>query len=125
MEAFPGTTPCIQAVQTFVNEWNAVVESNGFKTVYYESTCGSYPNNMADIAWWPRELWGARHDGNPHTSEMSCVDPGNWWNQERHKQYAGTHPEQWSWLVISIDNDCANSWLAPSDRWNPFNADCV
>jgi hypothetical protein len=124
MEAFnTNDVPCIQAVQTFINEFNNIVEANGYKTGYYGSTCASAAANVAQIPTWPRMFWGAQWDGNPSTGAMNCVSPGDWWNRERYKQYVGGHPENYGGVVISMDNDCANSWVSPA-KFDPGDASC-
>lgn len=121
MEAFnTGNSSCLAAVKSFVNGWVHQLHVAPAQVAgYYGSSCASAVDAMSTLANVPNYINGADWDGNPSTSDISCVPSTHWVYHQRLKQYRGGHNETWNGVTLNIDSNCANGPLAPSaTSWN-------
>lgn len=109
LEAYTANSGCRAAAQAFMHGFADFLKAPPSQMVgAYGSSCGSYIADLASDGNVPDYIHGAYYDGNIHTSDLACVPSGYWTNNQRHKQYAGTHNETWGNVTLSIDNDCSN-----------------
>lgn len=104
---------CIPAEQAFIKGWDQGLGSSpGQVFGVYGSTCSSYLEDLTGSPA-PDYIFGADQDGNPSTTDMACVPSGDWYNQQRLKQYEGSHDETYPTGGVSlyIDSDNANGPL--------------
>ena len=86
----------------------------------YGSVCGSSLQSYASISHVPVYVWGAYLDGNMSTKDLwysagNCgVPSGDWIYSQRFKQWRQNHNETWGSTNLTVDDDCANSWVNPS-----------
>lgn len=105
------SSSCLAAMQSFISGWVYQLHlAPAQKAGLYTSTCADL-SSFASIANVPDFVWGASWGTGTSTSDLPCVPSGYWVNQQRHKQYQGGHNETWNGTTLSVDSDCANSWM--------------
>ncbi len=111
MEAYSGSdVACGEAVLAFLEGWTTRLHELGVSAGGYGSACGS---NMAE--WWansPRldNIWMAHWYLTTYDPEASvwgtpCISDSAWPNNQRIKQYTGSHSETWGGVSLTIDSD--------------------
>lgn len=119
MEGYPNNTSCRAAVKSFMQGWvDQLAVAPAQQSGVYGSVCASYLSDFATLARPPKFIWGANWDGNPSTSDLSCISATSWSNHQRLKQYQGDHNETWGGVTINIDSNCANGPVAPTGGLN-------
>jgi hypothetical protein len=102
-------TTCVAAVKAFVRGWTTFLHSGASeKAGVYGSTCASGIDKLWGLSPALDWVWGAWWNGNPSTSNYTCVSASHWTNHQRHKQYEGGHSETWNGVTMTVDSDCAN-----------------
>jgi hypothetical protein len=109
LEAYNGNSSCRAAAKSFLNGWDAYLHlAPAQKAGVYGSACSSYLDDFSTIANVPDFIWFAYWNGNPSTSNITCVNTGHLVYNQRHKQYQGGHNETYGGVAINMDNDCSN-----------------
>jgi len=124
LESYNGGTTCRNAAKAFINGWVAYLHiSPAQKAGVYGSACGSYLDDFSTITNVPDFIWFAWWNGNPSTSNITCISTSHWANHQRHKQYAGGHTETYGGVTINMDNDCSNGPVYLSA--NQYGSTCL
>ena len=113
------TTACIDATKSFIQGWDAQMHVAPAQPAgVYTSTCGGFMDDFASVSPPPDFIDGADWDGNPSTSDLSCVASNHWTEHQRIKQYEGGHNVTENGVTLNVDSDCSNG---PSVALAPFN----
>ena len=120
IEAFSGTSTNRAAVKSYVNGWVYFWHlSPADKAVVYGSSCGSFASDWATISNIPDSVWLAASSTAPNTSTANnvwnapCVPNGSWAYDQRYRQWWSTHTDHRNGVALSIDTNCADSWMSP------------
>jgi Domain of unknown function (DUF1906) len=112
MEAYPRSTSCTAAVQSFTNGWTKALNANGYVAGFYSSQC----SGIVDVAaiyntaqYRLQGVWIAAWNGNSSVfgfGSGGCAVPDSYWpNHQRLHQFQGGHNETWGGLTINIDSN--------------------
>ena len=110
MEGYASTSACLAAEVSFVKGWDTTLAASPSQVHgIYGSTDSSYLSSLTGSPA-PNFIWGALHETPPdsNTADMPPVPAGDWDNNDRLKQYTGTHTETYGGVPLSIDNDNAD-----------------
>ena len=125
-----GNATCHNAVKWFVDGWVGVLHAEFAGTnggVYYSDGVGnSGINDWATVPNPPDVIWGARANGNTHTSSpgLTGVNSNLWTNATRIHQYSGGHTETWGGASVGMDNDCSWGRLAGTGHGGNQDPSC-
>jgi hypothetical protein len=110
----PGSS-CQLAADAFMAEWTSDLHSGtAILSGVYGSTCDSNLDLLAGVSPAPDYIFGSDPDGNPSTSDMSCVSSGHWVTNQRLKQYQINLPAPNYGVPIPVDYDCSHGPVAPA-----------
>lgn len=102
LEAFDTSdAACLAAAKAYVNGWSAFFVNAGV----YGSVVGSDLAAYAGIANPPQHIWGALYDGNNDPAEMGGYLGSLWVDDQRLKQFDGTHSETHDGVTLNVDSD--------------------
>jgi photosystem II stability/assembly factor-like uncharacterized protein len=121
LEAFPNNKLCRTAAGQFLSGWTARLHELSQQSGIYGAGCGSYPTDWPNLASPPDAVWLAHwifSDYTPSATvwDVACVPNTLWDNNERIRQYAGGHSEEWGGVALNIDSNVA---LGPVVGINP------
>jgi photosystem II stability/assembly factor-like uncharacterized protein len=136
MEAFyGGSAECRLAVQYFLSGWSQRLHELDARSGVYGSSCYYMPdwqyltNPIDDV--WLASWYRVDHDNDPNTDPVYYYDPNanvwnvacssqianSWLDQQRLRQYAGAHSENWGGVSINIDSSIVDGRIV-----SPFSA---
>jgi photosystem II stability/assembly factor-like uncharacterized protein len=110
---------CRQAVQAFISGWVGELRATGDQSGVYGAPCGPSLSDFAGIANVPDLIWLAWWQGGGYDPNASVFgfnacgfNDGLWVNQQRLRQYAGGHNENWGGVTFNIDSDRIDGYVA-------------
>ena len=119
LEAFPvSNAACLDAVLAFVSGWDDALENGGNRAGVYGATCSSGLDSIAALDNPPDAIWLANWFYNPAYRpdatvwNVSCLSNALWPNNQRLRQYAGTHTETWGGQLLSVDSNALEGVVA-------------
>lgn len=114
IENYPNNADCKAATRSFISGWSATLRAHGTRAGVYGSPCTSYVGDLAGATHVPDAVWlaywtHAAYDGGIKPSDfvfsVPCISPTLWNNNQRLRQYAGDHTENWGGVALPIDSD--------------------
>lgn len=108
---------CRAAARAFINGWSERLHQLGHLAGGYGSTCGSHISEWASLPNPPDAIWAAvwytnTYDPNAGVFGLPCLPDTLWQNQQRIRQYTGSHNETWGGVTFQIDSNIANASVA-------------
>ena len=98
---------CLDAAKAFMRGWTSYLHQGVSQTSgLYGSVAGSGLDEFWSISPNPDFIWGAKWDGNSHTSQLSPVAAAHWTNR-RHKQFIGETSRTANGVTLQVDVNCA------------------
>lgn len=110
MEGYVNSGACLAAEESFVEGWDTTLSASPSQVHgIYGSTASSFLSDLTTSPA-PSFIWGALYETPPNssTADLPPVPSGDWANNQRLKQYEGTHTETYGGVGLSIDNDNAD-----------------
>ncbi len=112
---------CQSATSSFISGFDYQLSlSPAQKSGVYGSVCASNLQALASIRYVPGYIFGGDPDGNMTTKDL-WFDPGHcgvtsgvWINSQRIKQWLIDNPDSYGGVPLTVDRDCANTWVNPS-----------
>jgi hypothetical protein len=131
IEYYPGgnNPACRAAVGAYVNGWVERMHELGNHAGMYGGGCSSYISDWASIPNVPDDVWIAAwytdyYDPEATVWYNNCGLAGLWDENQRIRQYAGDHSENWGGVSMTIDSDVTLGQvvglLAPFDNPSPL-----
>jgi len=107
------TGACSKAVDSFLTGWTAHLHEQGLKAGAYGSPCRSFIGDwwdnqpLLDDIWFASWLLPAQYRPDVTVWGDKCTLTDDMWaNNQRLRQYAGDHPEEWGGVYLgSIDSN--------------------
>ena len=111
-------------IQAFINGWTYRLQSKGWKSGVYGSSCASHLSDFAAISHVPDALWPAAtytsyYDPNA-TTNVPCVSNTLWSQHQRIRQYTPGHAETWGGITLNIDSDKVDGLVAAPVSSSPM-----
>ncbi|HET7305790.1 MAG TPA: glycoside hydrolase domain-containing protein [Segeticoccus sp.] len=113
LEPFDTTNSgCLAAAKAFIRGWDAYLNiAPAQKPGLYGSVGGSGLDDFWSIDPNPYFIWGARYDGDSHTSDFGGYIGSSHWSNTRHKQYQKNVTRTYNSVKMTVDLDCAHGPL--------------
>jgi hypothetical protein len=108
MEAY--RSDCAGTVLAFLSAWTRELRAKGYLSGVYSGVDTGVTYMLGNQASWPDELWFARWNGTPTTSDPEIPD-GLWSSHQRMKQYRGGHDESYASTTINMDSNYIDATL--------------
>jgi hypothetical protein len=116
MEAYAIGGSCSQAVSGFVNGWVVELHNQGYRAGFYSSGASGITDQVNDAFFpgyhSPDIIWFASWNGNSSVWGDRYVPNSMWTSHQRVHQYQGGHDESYGGVVLNIDNDAFDAFLA-------------
>ena len=102
---------CLKAVQAFISGWSGELQSTSDQAGVYGAPCGQSLSAFAQVTHVPDLIWIAAwayqgYDPSASVWWQGCgLNNTLWTNQQRLRQYAGGHTENWAGIPFNIDSD--------------------
>lgn len=120
LEAYDGQdTACVEASRAFVAGWTQRIHESGSYAGLYALACNPPLARYADLPAPPDAVWFAAwnrpgFDPTMNVWDISpdCLPRTLWTNQQRIRQYTGSHNETWGGVTFEIDSNVLESIVA-------------
>lgn len=121
LEAYDGQdTACVEAARAFVAGWTQRLQASSSYAGLYALACNPPMTRYADTTPAPDAVWFAawnRDQFDPTMTVMTgvpawCISPAVWMQQQRIRQYTGSHDETWGGVTLNIDSNVLDGIVA-------------
>jgi photosystem II stability/assembly factor-like uncharacterized protein len=116
-------TKCREAAKRFMDGWSKQLKAKGNLSGVYGSPCSSAMSDFASNPNVPDTVWLAawispyQYRSSVSLTNLSCISNTLWANQQRMRQYSGSHREAWGSSVLSsIDSNVIDSPVSVLDK---------
>jgi photosystem II stability/assembly factor-like uncharacterized protein len=121
LEAYDGQdTACVEASRAFVAGWTQRLQASSSYAGLYALACNPPMTRYADTTPAPDTVWFAawnRDQFDPAMTVMTgipawCLPANAWTQQQRIRQYTGSHDETWGGVTLEIDSNVLDGIVA-------------
>lgn len=120
LEAYEGQdAACVEASRAFVAGWTQRIHESKSYAGLYALACNPPIARYADLFSPPDAVWFAAWNRTSFDPTMTvwnipptCLPPTLWINQQRIRQYTGSHNETWGGVTFEIDSNVLESIVA-------------
>jgi photosystem II stability/assembly factor-like uncharacterized protein len=120
LEAYDGQdAACVEASRAFVAGWTQRIHESSSYAGLYALACNPPIARYADLPSPPDAVWFAAWNRTSFDPTMTvwdisstCLPPTLWINQQRIRQYTGSHNETWGDVTFEIDSNVLESIVA-------------
>ncbi|HAJ35230.1 MAG TPA: hypothetical protein DCL15_06010, partial [Chloroflexi bacterium] len=120
LEAYDGQdAACVEAARAFVAGWTQRLQESSSYAGLYALACNPPIARYADAAPAPDAVWFAAWTRNEFDPAMTvwnlastCLPPTLWSQQQRIRQYTGSHDETWGGVTLEIDSNVLDGIVA-------------
>jgi photosystem II stability/assembly factor-like uncharacterized protein len=114
---------CREAAKRFMDGWSKQLKAKGNLSGVYGSPCSSAMSdfatnpNVPDTVWLAAWISPYQYRSSVSLTNLSCISNTLWPNQQRMRQYTGSHREAWGSSVLSsIDSNVIDSPVSVLDK---------
>jgi hypothetical protein len=120
LEAYDGeNAACVEASRAFVAGWTQRIHESNSYAGLYALACNPPVARYADLATPPDAIWFAAWNRTSFDPTMTvwnippaCLPPTLWTDQQRIRQYTGSHDESWGDVTFEIDSNVLEGIVA-------------
>lgn len=121
LEAYDGQdAACVEAAHAFVTGWTQRLQESSSYAGLYALACNPPMTRYADALPAPDAVWFAAWTEGQYRPDMTvmrdlptwCVAPTAWSQQQRIRQYTGSHDETWGGVTLEIDSNILDGIVA-------------
>lgn len=127
LEAYDGENrACVEAARAFVAGWTQRLQESSSYAGLYALACNPPISRYADTTSAPDAVWFAawtRPSFDPAMTvwniPSTCLPPTVWNQQQRIRQYTGSHDETWGGVTLEIDSNVLDGIVADLGEVTP------